>query len=107
VAQRGRPKIPENRFKREHVIELIHDEAFRMRQERVPIYKVSARDRSLTTDFYTAKNGIEIMAVTSHGLDALWRPNSMILGGRYSNQSHTGIFSSSSFDFLKFILIIK
>ena len=87
---RGRPIFPSSHFKRENVVTLIHLEALKSREELMLIYKFSAKDRSLTTDFYTAKNQAEIMVVTSHGLDALWNPNSIVLGGRASQQAHTG-----------------
>jgi hypothetical protein len=80
-------------FKREHVIELIHDAALNDRKERIPIYKLSARDRSLTTDFYTAKNQAEVMTLTSHGFDAFWNLNPFVLGGRASSLPHTGTLS--------------
>jgi hypothetical protein len=93
IATRGRPRFPDNMFKREHINELIHDEALKIRKEYMPIYKITASDRSLTTDFYTAKNQAEIMVLTSHGFDANWNLTRIFLGGRYSNtvfRSHLG-----------------
>jgi hypothetical protein len=77
-------------FTREHVNDVIHSAALIERKELIPIYKLNAHDRSLTTDFYTAKNGAEVMVETSHGFDALWNLNSLVLGGRYSREAHTG-----------------
>jgi hypothetical protein len=99
LVRRGRPVFPDSMFKREHVVELIHDEAHRDRNERIPIYKLTAADRSLTTDFYTAKNQAEIMVLTSHGFNAFWQLEPIVLGGRASSVAHTGTFSLLFFTF--------